>query len=1333
MRLDISRSHRRSARRSSLGRAQHAHAGFASWSVALAVTLCASALLTAHLSWAERPASEVERASAHAPSALTFAENYYASESLDELNGNLAAIRGAWPNHVLRWEVESVHAQLNLERQGVYQAAFKAFESILQPEAHDSAEAKKWARELWPLVPRALYYWPMDQLATQSERLHRVVRAIPSHEISAALAWSARHIAHFAGDEVGYLQSGAHIGALLPLSVIGTWDNDQGKGLDMVYPPEEEMNLQARYQGKITEIGWRAEYPQDLRGKVNLDELLAPDTWQVAYAVSALEVERPTRAELRLSTTDPVKVWVNGELVLSTTRVSGWLFDGLTTPIYLRAGVNRVLIKSAQQTGGWMLTARVTGPRGEPLSYRVVKPDQPFAPALDGALAPTPLNEASIRAAYEARFDARAPARRAFHTLHLLEESGLNVERLAYSESIAQTFPKSLWLKVARATALWENNERGRAADLIAELYRLSDRGAQAAYFVELQARFWSQQRLAIKARNAARDLIERQPKLAAAHRLLASLLSQKSWHQERCRALKQAAQLINPDRMLEESLADCESRVGLKTQAQVRQRSVWSAYPALTSTLNQRFSKARRQHDIAAQLAVTQECLLAWPQRGRCYRQQAQALWAAERFDEALKALETWRELNPLSADPLKQRGLWQLTLGQRDEAVKSLEQALELDAEDQDLALRLNELRPQEASPWLADVPSDADIEAAIKARDSLKAAKSADQAYLLDDEVTQLKADGSVESITTQVVHALNQEGRDDLTRMYIGRRRTQLMAAYAINPNGDRVEASSIRKGTVRFRQLKIGSTVVLQYRSADPPASYLVGHISKSWWFQNRDTQVLKSRWVLWMPKSTELKEVLHKANARVPVKPVQRVEETRGDQKRVVWTMTELPPIPTEPRMPPLFSQIASLQVSTVPSWNEVFKWERELLRDAFRVSPEVEQVAGELFKPEMSAQERFYKIQDYVTRNIRYQQDYEHTIAGVKPHTAAQVLARQYGDCKDKAVLFITLAKVAGLKADFALVRTRDSGEVERSIPSQQFNHAIVYVPAQEGFKEGRFFDPTVDALDVQSLRSDDQGTLSLVYDPRRDEHSWRQIPFQSVELDQSRDLIEATLEASGALQGKITLTSRGAVGQIIRRRARNPESFKKLMQYRANQLFPGAQVIDHEAVSVDDLYSPAVAKATFKHNEWVRREGDHLRLSTVVDWTPKQLFQLDERRFPLVLGHRREWSWVFKVKLPAEMQISHLPEDKRVGSDCLSVERISSWNPETHELTLTWVHQSQCSQLSPEEYLKHRPLSREMMQLLKEEVVLAPRPQLREPAPPEVIDSSKTESPTP
>jgi len=79
-----------------------------------------------------------------------------------------------------------------------------------------------------------------------------------------------------------------------------------------------------------------------------------------------------------------------------------------------------------------------------------------------------------------------------------------------------------------------------------------------------------------------------------------------------------------------------------------------------------------------------------------------------------------------------------------------------------------------------------------------------------------------------------------------------------------------------------------------------------------------------------------------------------------------------------------------------------------------------------------------------------------------------------------------------------FALLRTRGMGELRREVPYQQFNHVIAYVPIQPGFPAARFYDPTADGLDVETLRPDDPGTESLVFDLQNSRHYWLSVPYQ-------------------------------------------------------------------------------------------------------------------------------------------------------------------------------------------------------------------------------------------
>jgi len=78
-----------------------------------------------------------------------------------------------------------------------------------------------------------------------------------------------------------------------------------------------------------------------------------------------------------------------------------------------------------------------------------------------------------------------------------------------------------------------------------------------------------------------------------------------------------------------------------------------------------------------------------------------------------------------------------------------------------------------------------------------------------------------------------------------------------------------------------------------------------------------------------------------------------------------------------------------------VPEWDEYVRWERALLADAFQNSPQLEELAARLTAGASSPRERLDRLFRYVTKEIRYQQDYETTVAGVRPHACPVVIER--------------------------------------------------------------------------------------------------------------------------------------------------------------------------------------------------------------------------------------------------------------------------------------------------------------------------------------------------
>jgi transglutaminase-like putative cysteine protease len=500
--------------------------------------------------------------------------------------------------------------------------------------------------------------------------------------------------------------------------------------------------------------------------------------------------------------------------------------------------------------------------------------------------------------------------------------------------------------------------------------------------------------------------------------------------------------------------------------------------------------------------------------------------------------------------------------------------------------------------------------------------------------------------------------------------------------------------------VLFRGLQPGSTVVMQYRVDSPPTGYLSRYLTKSWSFQGVGDQRVQSRFVMWVPAGTELHER--------KVGEVAREESKRGNQLRIQWTSTDMSPLVPEPQMPTVAELAANIKLSTVPDWTVWLSWEQALLEGAFRDSPETDALAKQLSEGAPDEKTRFDRIHEYVMQEIRYQQDYETFIAGVKPHPAPMTLERKFGDCKDKAVLFITLARKMGLDAHFALVRTRDTGPVEQNVPMQQFNHAIVYVPEQKGFPAARFFDPTADALDLAAVRSDDTGTQALVFDPKNNVHTWRDIPFQAPEVNSDAFDLKLALDAEGAASGTLTMSGVGRTGSSLRRTARNAETLGQFLQRIAVALMPGAASSEPKAVEVKSLTTPAVLQTSVASKTFARKEADTLRVRIPTDWNPRYAYNLATRRHPLVLGAPTQYVTRTELALPEGMQVKKLPQGGTVDAPCLSYQRTVKLAPDGKSVQVAQDVKLKCERISAVEYQTYRSHADAIARILDDELVL-------------------------
>ncbi len=140
-----------------------------------------------------------------------------------------------------------------------------------------------------------------------------------------------------------------HFGFLMQWQVIGPFDNTDRKGFDKAYPPEHEIDLSASYPGKHAPVTWTAHTCKGDYGRIDFNRALVEEKSVVGYAVTRFVSEEGGEVDLRATSHNAVKIWLNGNLVQAHhVYHTGSQMDQYTSRVELKAGANTILLKVCQ-------------------------------------------------------------------------------------------------------------------------------------------------------------------------------------------------------------------------------------------------------------------------------------------------------------------------------------------------------------------------------------------------------------------------------------------------------------------------------------------------------------------------------------------------------------------------------------------------------------------------------------------------------------------------------------------------------------------------------------------------------------------------------------------------------------------------------------------------------------------------------------------------------------------------------------------------------------------------------------------------------------------------
>ncbi len=1052
--------------------------------------------------------------------------------------------------------------------------------------------------------------------------------------------------------------------------VVGPFDNEGKGGFNRAFGPEEEGNgaidLVHPYQGKERPTRYRL-YPQAAAtGWVDFGSLVRPQENVCAYAVTFVQGKKdPTHGiSVWAGGAGAMRVWLNGKEVLRDEKYRSLDADRVSGTGKLEKGYNRVLVKACGTDQAPIFTLRIGKPDGSPDADLEVHADPTLSAADAGTRGPKPEMAKTAPTmggpvpAFEQRIkggDAHAFEK---YARYLVQTSGDDpAERKAreYASKAAEKDPTIARLLLAGELAENRNQRSGWIEKAEARV----NAGTPVDEKVKvLLAR-------AAYARSGAnwRDCIPYYEKaLALEPENLTAILARVELYGEA--GLKETAIAL-----LERTLARRPKSVALlrALAAELREagrtveaNEVMERYAQLRfddpSFVKTQLDLALARRDAATARRFATRLVALAPDDASTLQAAAKTHVALGDRPSAIAAYRRALELSPEDADTLRALADLYGVYGQKDEQEKLLRRILEVKPQDKDVREYLAHMQPPKPR---AD--ENYARPAAEFLKDRGKPADGQGRRTLVDLQVTTVFPNGLSSRFHQVAFQPLTDATAAEARQYAFGyegdTETVQLRGARIHRKNGTIDEATdsgetaaddpnmamytSGRAFYVNFPRIFPGDVVELQYRVEDVAERNNFNDYFGEVNYMQSPEPVTHSEYVLITPKTRKL--VVNKPN--IPGL-VSKVEE-KGEERIYRFTAENVPPMQREPLQPPYPELLGHVHVSTYQSWDEMGRWYWGLVKDQFVADDEVKRRVAEITKGLTDEKAKVRAVYDYVVQKTRYVA-LEFGIHGFKPYRCAQIFARGFGDCKDKATLIVTMLKELGIPATIVIVRTGMRGDFDTEPASlAPFDHAIAYVPSMNLFLDG-----TAEYTGSTELPAMDRGALALLVNEGKPKLVHMPDPPASESVTTRK--IDAQVNADGGAQLAFSVDVTGVNASSYRQRYQNDSTRKSRITEDVGAELPGVDFAKIEANDMTDVEKPIAVRAKGKIKDLARKDGETASLSVgPKDYMVKEYASLSQRKRDIRISAQTTSVTEWTFHLPAGAKIQSAPQKLSGKSD--------------------------------------------------------------------------------
>lgn len=831
------------------------------------------------------------------------------------------------------------------------------------------------------------------------------------------------------------------IDAIKEWQYCGVFENLNKSGYDTSYEPEVYAKNDKLFDANSNgSINWYTPNKEFQKEPYQFFTNHSEYGYGVNYAQTFINADKDKRVQLRLGNSSAFKVWLNDVLVYENDKDVDTNLDAYAVNINLSEGINRLLIKNAENNGMSYFMARLCDFEGHEIagltySNQYSAYNKPTISSVNPEIKSNSIENFFIE-------KLKANPTSFFYKYCLIKTYFRNQkyeEANVILNALIKTHTKSSLLRLLKTyTSSFEGDYNA-----INELNK--------NIFLEDPDYYYSLVKKASDSKELERMSIAE-----------LEVYLDKLTNATNSPILKHIAQFVldirNEDlKALKETMNDVSTAASDRIFVlerfiplydnifQDQERSI-SEYekilkkrfsPILLDGLVRFYDKLDRKEDV---LELYKEYVKDFPAENEFLFSLIEKLHQYEKYEESIPYINKALENYPYSFKAMEYMGNALVQLKQKEKAVVFYQKSLIYNNGNNQLLKKIETIK---RAPNFLEKYTENDIYSYVEKERNKQLKNNYGTNILLDSKVYQIYETGALKAKSVYLYEITSKNGIENYKEYDLGLSGNYSILKSEIIKKDKSVIPAEKTGASFVFNGLEIGDVIYVDYETTSTGSGRFFKDFVDSYQFDS-ESFCLKTNYTLITPKNLDFKYKVTNGTLAY----TKKVEDKYDVHQ---WQLINAPELPKGEDYMPIASDYARyLHVSTIKSWSEIANWYSDLVRSQAVFNAEVEQKYKEIFPEKdilsLSEEERAKRIYYYIMNNFTYSYvDFKQS--GFIPQKPAKTISSKLGDCKDFSTLFATFARRAGLDVNLVLVLTSDYGKKTLLLPSQNFNHCIVKI----------------------------------------------------------------------------------------------------------------------------------------------------------------------------------------------------------------------------------------------------------------------------------------------